>query len=149
MGWKSNDVVSGGIGWLLLGNKVVLVQVGITGPHNMYLITMNTTHYFGTNNARFNCIWSQVFHTIDWSKINSIGLLRCRSPGRILHAVPDDHFLYSIRNTFFKLKERLNNNAFQEAAVFDYKGISNPVSLSCCLYISSVKSLYSIEKKKQ
>ena len=65
------------------------------------------------------------------------------------HAVPADHFVYSTRNTFFKLKERLHNNAFQEAAVFDYKGISNPVSLSCCLYISSVKSLYSIEKKKQ
>lgn len=27
-------------------------------------------------------------------------------------------------------------NAFQEAAVFDYKGISNPVSLSCFLNIS-------------
>lgn len=28
------------------------------------------------------------------------------------------------------------SDAFQEAAVFDYKGISNPVSLSCFLYIS-------------
>lgn len=28
------------------------------------------------------------------------------------------------------------NKAFQEAAVFDYKGISNPVSLSCFLNIS-------------
>lgn len=37
---------------------------------------------------------------------------------------------------FFLKKERDKAVAFQEAAVFDYKGISNPVSLSCFLNIS-------------
>lgn len=35
-----------------------------------------------------------------------------------------------------KQKDNTRQTAFQEAAVFDYKGISNPVSLSCFLYSS-------------